>query len=286
VRKEVGDKIPSKTAVGAAVLRAVHQILDGEPKIHEDPVILHLLESEVLEKIRQHPERYQTPRLLALRSHIIVRARYIEDQLLAAAANGIRQYVILGAGLDTFAYRQPEWAMHFTLFEVDQPASQGEKLAMLAKAGIGKLANLIYVPIDFETQSMASIMPEYGFDASRPAFFSWSGVMPYLNREAIEAVFRYVVSLPKSSVITFTFASVENKIVIRDKMGATESAAEVMGEPWLTHFSPEELDTMLCGMGYSEINFLEPDEIQQRYIGDRQDGLKALKRINTAIAKV
>jgi methyltransferase (TIGR00027 family) len=276
------ERTPSKTAVGAAALRAVHQMFDAEPKIFEDRVILSLLEPSVLEKIRQHSERYQSPRLLNLRSHILVRSRYIEDQLAEAAAGGVGQYVILGAGLDTFAYRQPTWARKLAIFEVDQAASQREKLDLLTRAGILAPTNLAYIAVDFEKQTLTSILPQYGFDPTRPAFLSWSGVMPYLNREAIEAVFRFAANLPVSSVIAFTFASSKSSV----STGMTENIAASLGEPWLTHFQPAELEQMLNGMGFSKISFLTPKQIEQRYIGNRQDGLSAFKGINTALAIV
>lgn len=117
------EQKPSQTAADVAELRAAHQLIDNEPRILEDPVVLRLLGDACIAAIRSHPERFHMPRLQALRTHVVVRSRFAEDRLAAAVDRGIRQYVILGAGLDTFAYRQPAWAGGLRIFEVDQPAS-------------------------------------------------------------------------------------------------------------------------------------------------------------------
>ncbi len=154
---------------------------------------------------------------------------------------------------------------------MDQPARQREKRERLASAAIPIPANLTYVAVDFET------------DPLQPAFLSWPGVIVYLRREAIESVFCSVASLPPSSEIVFTFG------VVR-KAGAGPSAhearAEALGEPRLSHFEPEAIEQMLRGMGFSEVSFLTPDEIERRYIHGRQDGLYAMRRISIASARV
>src|SRR5438552_2906084 len=123
----MSDHEPSKTALAVAALRAVHHLIDAFPKILDDPISLQLVDPHLREFITTHPDRYQTPASRALRSHVLVRSRYAEDRLAEAAARGLDQLLILGAGFDTFAYRQPEWAQRLHILEIDQPASQHEK---------------------------------------------------------------------------------------------------------------------------------------------------------------
>ncbi len=276
------ERNPSQTAFGAAALRAAHQLIDAEPKILEDPVILRLLDASFLEGIRAHPERLATPHSRALRTHILVRSRFAEERLAAAVERGVRQYVLLGAGLDTFAYRQPAWAGELRIFEVDQPASQEEKRARLEAAGIPAPANLTYLAVDFERDELLPALQRGGFDPHQAAFFSWLGVIVYLRRAAVESVFRAVASLPRSSEIVFTFGSQGRG----QSAGATRARAAALGEPWLSHFTPEAIEQMLRGMGFTEVSFLTPDEIWRRYLHLREDGLFALQRINTASARL
>ena len=120
----MAERNSSSTALRVAELRAAHQLVDGEPKILTDPVILRLLDADVLDKIRAHPEMLSVPWVVGMRSHVLLRSRYTEDRLAEAVGRGVNQFVILGAGYDTFAYRQPEWANRLRIFEVDHPASQ------------------------------------------------------------------------------------------------------------------------------------------------------------------
>jgi methyltransferase (TIGR00027 family) len=162
----------SKTALGVAVLRAVHQLIDTTPRILDDPVILQILGPAVLDGIRADPARYQTPRSLGLRSHVVIRSRYAEDRLAQAFLHGIRQILILGAGFDTFPYRQPVWAKCLRIFEVDHPATQRDKLARLQAAAIVIPPNVEFIPVDFETTSLADGLKASHFDFTQPAFVS------------------------------------------------------------------------------------------------------------------
>lgn len=196
---------PSRTALGVAVLRAAHQLIDGSPKILDDQVILQLLDSAYLDHVQTNPDCYQMPQAVRLRVSVLIRSRYAEDRLQMAVKRGITQYVSLGAGFDTFPYRQPAWARTLRLFEVDQPASQAAKRERLAHSGISIPPNVEFVPIDFEKTSLADGLSASSFDATRPTFVSWLGVTMYLTQQAIDAVLRYVASLPRTSEIVFTF---------------------------------------------------------------------------------
>jgi methyltransferase (TIGR00027 family) len=143
----------SRTAIGVAALRAAHQLVDAEPRILEDPVILRLLGRETLDTIQEDRDRYQTPAALALRSHVVMRSRYAEDRLAQAVARGVTQYVILGAGLDTFAYRQPAWARNLRIVEIDRAPMQREKRERLSLAQVFVPDNVTFGAMDFESES-------------------------------------------------------------------------------------------------------------------------------------
>ena len=155
-------------------MRAVHQLIDEEPKILHDPIVLQLLDATVLDEIHLNPNRFKTPRMKALRSHVVVRSRYTEDRLAEAAKNGVQQYLILGAGLDTFPYRQPHWAEILRIFEVDHSASQRLKRERLALAGIDVPSNVELIACDFETASLPDCLCKSSFDFGKPAFFHGS----------------------------------------------------------------------------------------------------------------
>ena len=246
------DRAASATALGVATLRAAHQLLDGDQRILDDPVVLRLLGPEVIARVQANPERFAEPNVRRLLTHVVTRSRCAEDRLAEAVARGVHQCVVLGAGFDTFAYRQPPWASALRIFEVDHPASQQAKVARLAAAGITIPPNVEYVAIDFETTSLRDGMLRSRFNASAPAFISWLGVMVYLTQSAIDAVFAFVASLPPSSEIVFTFTP-PPEVGAAD--GLASRAAEV-GEPWLTRVEPESLERQLRNHGFGTVQFL------------------------------
>jgi methyltransferase (TIGR00027 family) len=144
---------PSTTAQGVALLRVVHQLFDAQPQIVDDPIAARLFSAADLTALADHPQRFQSPLARALRAHIVIRSRYAEDCLAQAVERGVQQYLILGAGWDTFAYRQPAWAQGIRIFEVDHAATQRAKLQRLQAAGITLPPNTTLLPIDFETTS-------------------------------------------------------------------------------------------------------------------------------------
>lgn len=254
----------SRTAVGVAVLRAVHLLMDAGPLILEDRVILRLLEQGTEAWINNHSFRYQTPGARALRAHVLVRSRYAEDCLEEAHARGIHQYVQLGAGLDTFAYRQPEWAKDLRIVEVDHPLSQDYKRSLIAQTGIEMPANLSFVPLDLGTGTLTDALRTSSVDLSKPLFLSWLGVMTYLSPEVNARLIREMGTLPRGSEIVFTFSRKGTRG--RSDMLATLAAQN--GEPWLTRLGPEELEIQFREAGFSEVHFLEPAEIRRRYFRD------------------
>ena len=283
------ERRSSSTAFRAAILRAVHQLIDEEPKILNDPVVLRLLDTSTLDHIRLNPDKFRTSRMNVLRSHIVLRSRYAEDCLAESVRNGVQQYLMLGAGLDTFPYRQPDWAGALRIFEIDHLASQRSKRERLAKAGIEAPSNVELVTIDFETTSLRECLRKSSFDFGKPTFLSWLGVTMYLSTDAIDEVFRFVSSLPRSSEIVFTFASPAS--TPKESEGETLIAAftafaAAHDEPWRTRFEPKELAHKLHDFGFSTVSFLSASEADTRYFQDRHDGLRAPRRVGIATATV
>jgi methyltransferase (TIGR00027 family) len=283
------DNLPeqraSTTAMGVATMRAAHQLIDHEPRILDDTIIVRLLGAEVVQRLERERERCHTSGARWLRAHVVLRSRFAEDRLAEAVNRGVKQYVILGSGFDTFPYRQPAWARRIRIFEVDQPASQRLKREKLAVAGITAPENLTFVEADFEHSSLAEMLTAAGFRASEQAFVSWLGVTIYLTEPAIDAVFKFVASLPAASEIVFTFHSrntSEPELVAKVQAHLTS-----VGEPFRTWFDPATLDRKLRSFGYSKVWFLTPEEATQRYFPhDRSDGLPPPNGINTASAVV
>jgi methyltransferase (TIGR00027 family) len=275
-----GDRAASRTALGVATLRAAHQILDGEPKLLIDPIATRLIGPAAGDDIRLNPQPYSGVRLRQLRTQVLVRSRFAEDRLEAAVARGVRQCIVLGAGYDTFAYRQPGWARNLTIYEIDHPASQAAKRARLTAAEVAVPANVHFVPVDFEVTALADALRSAGIDGTKPAFFSWLGVMVYLTQPAIDAVFATIATFPKGSEIVFTFSS-------RARNTLTAQRVAAGGEPWLTHTLPNALAKQLYGHGFSRVEFLRPATMRALYVPKpRTDSLAAPGRTAIASATV
>lgn len=268
----------SRTALGAAALRAIHEHLDGTPKILDDPISARLLDPRTLEAIRAGGEQVRTAELAALRLHVVLRSRWAEARLRRAVERGVRQLVILGAGLDTFAYRQPDWARSLRIFEVDHPASQADKRERLGAADIEPPANLTYAAIDFERVSLRVGLPAGGVDFSAPTFFSCLGVMIYLAPDAIDAIFALAAGFPQGSEIAFTFGG--------GRSPAAAARAADLGEPWRTVLDPETLSPKLLAMGFGPIAFPSAEEMRDYLRPPRSDGLTASARPSVGAAVV
>jgi len=202
---ENSQRDASRTALGVAAIRAVHQQHDGEPKILEDFSVRQASGGEAL--IAAHLARAEEKADRDLRIRVVLRSRYAEDRLALARERGVRQCVILGAGFDTFAYRQPAWAKDLRLFEVDHCASQSEKRQRLDAAGISIPPNLEFVDIDFERVSLRDGLRRKFARLRRAGLFFLPGVLVYLTRDAADAIFRLVAEFPAGSEIVFTYAA-------------------------------------------------------------------------------
>jgi len=266
----------SETAIRAAVVRATHQILDGNPKILSDPIAKGFVPGASEPEIREREEEYQQPQRQLTRSHVVLRSRFAEDQLCEATKDGIRQYLILGAGFDTFAYRQPAWASELSIIEVDHPATQAMKQDYLSKAGIAPANNVSFCPIDFEHTSLTAGIASSPFDPHVPTVVSWLGVTMYITRPAIEETFQFVLSLPSPSRIVFTFTLPPSAIDdsdVRERIESIMARTAELGEPIISLFEPSELQEWLLALGFSDVFHLSPEQAQERYFANRSDGL-------------
>ncbi len=269
------ERSASKTAIGVAMLRAAHQLLDGEPRILDDTIVVSLLGPEREGWIRAGADAFRDPPTMGIRTHVLLRSRFAEERLREAVARGVVQLVVLGAGLDTFAYRQPEWANALRIYEVDHPASQSVKRSWLETANIAQPPNLTFAPIDFEQDTLRSGLANAGFDANAKTFVSCLGVLVYLTGEAIADLFAFIASLPPSSECAFTFGGARGQDEPGRPSLATQAAA--VGEPWQSSMEIDDVVAMLARAGLGA-PVLPTDEEISDYLGDRTDGLGPPKR--------
>jgi methyltransferase (TIGR00027 family) len=232
-----GDKA-SNTAALTAMLRAAHQLVDDEPKIVNDPVAVRLVDDATRKFIVARPMELHSPGLTIPRAAVLLRSRYAEDLLAQAVAQGVEQLVILGAELDTFAFRQPAFACRLQIYEVDHPATQSWKRERLATAGIAVPDNLHWTPIDFEKLTLAARLGEAGFDDSRSAFFSWLGVTQYLTLPAIDATLKAVAALPSPSSIVLSFMVPDVDLPAEEVAAARAVAERAAGGRALAYTHP------------------------------------------------
>jgi methyltransferase (TIGR00027 family) len=265
----------SRTGEVTAIMRAIHQTDDDEPKILSDSIAPRLVDTtggddEWLAPILGHPFAKQW------RAGFLIRNRYAEDCLAECVDRGAEQYAIIGAGLDTFAFRQPPWARSLRIYEIDHPATQRWKRERLAAGRIGIPSNVKFVSTDFEGNSLGDAVRTGDFDLDAKTFCSWLGVTQYLTLDAIRVTLEFVLSLPRSSEIIFSF------ILPLESLSGLEAEALAMaankgaeiGEPWLSTFRPDDLEAQLRTMGFSDVIRLTPEEAHERYLKNRRDGLQ------------
>lgn len=253
----------------------MHHLYD-HPRVLDDPVVLKLLDAHDVAAIRTDPTPYDTPTLRRLRAGIALRSRYAEDCVADAVGHGVRQYVILGAGLDSFAYRNPFPREKLRVFEVDHPATQAWKRERLAAAGIDASTSPTFVPVDFEHETIGAALAEHGFRAGAPAIISWLGVMMYLTRDTIRQTFGWVATLAPGSTIVFTYLAQPSSSdrAARAAFDGLAAHAAAQGEPWITSFEPHELARLLDEVGLALVEDLGPTEAIERYFRGRTDGLR------------
>jgi methyltransferase (TIGR00027 family) len=264
----------SITAVGAAMLIAAHQLIDGENKLLEDQIIIKLLGPEVPEYIRVNKDRFYQQDAMALRSHIVLRSRYAEDCLKQAYKKGVRQFIILGAGMDTFAYRQPAWARDIKIIEVDHPDSQVDKMKNLMSAGIAIPENLSFVSVDFEIDDLSTILSQSIISLNEPIFITCLGVLVYLSRNCVDKIFQFAGSFPVKSEFVFTASQKDDK----SGLSTTAIRAAMAGEPWITYFDKSELIKQLKGCGFNDVSYLTSEQAAQLYFTNYNMRLLPSKR--------
>ena len=265
----------SQTAFGTLFMRGVHQLLDARPLILDDPVSLELLGRNAALRIRQTADHHRTPEAQALRAHVVLRSRFAEDCLRDAVGKGITQYVILGAGFDTFAFRQPDWGGRLAIFEVDQPASQKRKISMIGDAGLTVPSNVKFAGIDFEHESLRDGLMRCGVSANKPTFFSWLGVTMYLREEATDAVLSTLAEFPAQSEIVFTFTHPPGTMGEREgrfHASLSEIVSE-KGEPFVSFYTPARIEEKLRKAGFRTVTFLTNEEAHDRYFSNRPKDL-------------
>ena len=257
---------PSSTAWAAAVHRAAHQVLE-QGRIFADPLALRILGRDAEAAVRDAEDE---PARRRIRIFIAIRTRYAEDALEAAMEGGVRQLVLLGAGLDTYAYRH---TLHdrLRIFEVDHPATQAWKRERLNAAAIPIPNSLTFAPIDFEHQTLEEGLASAGFDASAQTFFTWLGVVPYLTEEAVWTTLRFVASLPGGAHVVFDYSDPPASLPAEWRTAHQKRAAHVaeLGEAWLTYFDAQTIRTKLMALGFSEVEDLGPSQIAARFFPNR-----------------
>jgi methyltransferase (TIGR00027 family) len=262
------------TAVRVALWRAMHVQIDSTPHVLEDEIGLRLAAPD--DGWRRRPD--MDPQATSgYRAGIVARARFIEDLVTEQAGHGVVQYVILGAGLDTFAQRRPEIASHLRVFEVDQPGPQAWKRQRLIELGFGIPEWLRLVPVDFEAAaSWWGRLAAAGFDASRPAVVASTGVTLYLTKDAIAATLRQIATLAPGSTLAMTFILPLELLDPDDRpqQQAVQKSARAAGTPFVSFFSPPEMLTLARDAGFTQAQHVSTADLIQRYFTGRTDGLR------------
>jgi methyltransferase (TIGR00027 family) len=245
--------------------RAAHQVLD-EPKLLHDPIALRIIGARAAEGLRPDAPEFSSRSARYLRAFVVARSRFAEDELARAVQRGIRQYVVLGAGLDTFAYRNPHPGLR--VFEIDHPNTQAWKRERLRAANIALPESLTFVPVDFETQTLAHELQRAGFDDRQPAFFSWLGVTMYLNRETVMATARYIATTTRPGtelVFDYTIPLSHMRLLPRIRYRLMLWRLARVGEPFKSLFDPAALTGELKALGFSQVQDVGPRELNRSY---------------------
>jgi methyltransferase (TIGR00027 family) len=276
--------VPKPTALMVAKLRGAHQLLD-EPLVYEDPLALKILGPQEEASLRANLALYDSPILRGLRASVVVRSRLVADEWINAQDEGISQYLIMGAGLDTSAYRDQAKPR---IFEIDLPETQVWKRKCLRDAGIAEPLSVRFVATNFEQSSLRDVLEQSGFDAKQPAFVSWLGVTMYIDEESVMNTLRFVASLKTGSQIIFDYICLPS-LLAPEKRSSTEyfaTQAAANGEPWKSYFDPGILNKQLQSIGFREVEDLDSDQQNERYLANRADGFQKSGAGRIVLAKV
>ncbi|MFB6567071.1 class I SAM-dependent methyltransferase [Streptomyces noursei] len=271
---EEQTEVPDNTAVRTALWRAMHVQVDPPPHVVEDEIGLQLAAPG--DDWRDRPD--MDPRATsAFRAAIVARARFIEDLIAEQADRDVTQYVILGAGLDTFAQRKPESAPRLQVFEVDQPGPQAWKRHRLIELGYGIPDWLHLVPVDFEAnEDWLKQLAAAGFDSSRPAVIVSTGVTMYLTKGATAATLRQIAAIAPGSTLAMTFLLATDLVDEADRSGlrTSEEGAQASGTPFISFYTPQEMLALAHEAGFKDAHHVSGVSLAQRYFTDRTDGLR------------
>ena len=268
------DMAPDSTAARVSLWRALHVAIDPPPHVLADEIGLRLLAPDQGWRHRGDMDpQFTRP----FRAAIVARARFIEDMVVEQAGRGLGQYVILGAGLDSFAQRRLEIASRLTVFEIDRPGPQAWKRQRLIELGFGVPDWLRFVPVDFEAGGRwRNELAAAGFDDGKPAIVVSTGVSMYLTKDANAATLRQVAALAPGSTLAMTFllplelADPE----VRPGLEMAEKGARASGTPFLSFFTPPEIVVLAREAGFSEARHVSAADLARRYFADRTDGLR------------
>lgn len=267
---------PDNTAVRVALWRALHVEADAPPHVFEDVIGLKLAAPELGWQSRPDMSPFTRP----FRASILARARFIEDLVVEQAAHGVGQYVILGAGLDTFAQRRPELASQIQVFEIDQPGPQAWKRQRLDDVGFGNPRYLRLVPVDFEAgDAWPGRLAAAGFDSGRPAVVASTGVSMYLTKDAVMATLRQIATFAAGSTFAMSFMLPIEMLdpEIRPGVERAAAGARAAGTPFLSFFTPEEMLTLARDAGFKKVQHVSSAMLAERYFAGRTDGLRPPK---------
>jgi methyltransferase (TIGR00027 family) len=259
---------PSRTALGAAVHRAVHQVLE-RGRIFADPLAMRILGADAEAAVR---DAENDPSRRKLRLFIAARTRFAEDALTAAVARGVRQLVVLGAGLDTYAYRTT-LGQSLRIFEVDHPSTQAWKREQLTQTAIPVPRTLTFVPVDFERETLADGLATAGFDPTQQTFFTWLGVAPYLTERAVFSTLGFIASLLGGAHVVFDYSNTQASDPDQDDDDFAQEALAArvasLGETFKSRFETDVLHARLAALGFGQIEDLGPALIRERYFAGR-----------------
>ena len=265
---------PSRTALRVALRRAAHQVHDEHPLVFNDPLAVQILGPVHAEELDRTPSSDRRPFSAALRAWMVARARFAEDVLAEAVRqHRAEQYLVLGAGLDTFAYRNPYPGVR--VFEVDHPATQAWKREQVKEAGIPIPQSMSFVPVDFEEQSLAQELESSGFDCQKRTVTAWLGVVPYLTLEAFRATTKLLGSFAYGSAAVFDYSQPRGVLAPVEQLmhDSLSERVALAGEPFRLFFTPHMLAEELATAKLHTVEDLGGAELTDRYFAERSDGL-------------
>jgi methyltransferase (TIGR00027 family) len=265
---------PDSTAERVALWRALHVLVDAPPHVLEDVIGLQLVAPDDGWRARPDMDPDGTR---GFRASIVARARFIEDLVAEQAGHGVSQYVILGAGLDTFAQRRPEIASRLRVFEVDQPGPQAWKRQRLIELGFGIPGWLRLVPVNFEKNgAWWEQLAKAGFDPGQPAVVVSTGVSMYLTKDATAATLRQLAGLAPGSTLAMTFLLPPELLDDSDRAGlqASQSGARASGTPFVSFYAPQEMLDMAREAGFTGVRHVSGSSLAERCFAGRSDGLR------------